>query len=108
MHQRSPGEMNARQTDESRQVASSPSADTPPESAQGWLSVLRARLGLPGAQTLRASLENMLKNAGEGEALSAEERDMLLRTLRFGVLRVEDVMVPRADIIAVDESEPIR
>ncbi len=32
---------------------------------------------------------------------------MLLRTLRFGVLRVEDVMVPRADIIAVDENEPI-
>ena len=32
---------------------------------------------------------------------------MLLRTLRFGALRVEDVMVPRADIIAVDENEPI-
>ena len=28
--------------------------------------------------------------------------------LRFGALRVEDVMVPRADIIAVDENEPIR
>ena len=32
---------------------------------------------------------------------------MLLRTMRFGALRVEDVMVPRADIIAVDENEPI-
>ena len=32
---------------------------------------------------------------------------MLQRTLRFGTLRVEDVMVPRSDIIAVDESEPI-
>jgi CBS domain containing-hemolysin-like protein len=32
---------------------------------------------------------------------------MLLRTMRFGVLKVEDVMVPRADIIAVDESESI-
>jgi CBS domain containing-hemolysin-like protein len=30
---------------------------------------------------------------------------MLLRILRFGALRVDDVMVPRADIIAVDESE---
>ena len=33
---------------------------------------------------------------------------MLLRILRFGALSVEDVMVPRADIIAVDENEPIR
>jgi CBS domain containing-hemolysin-like protein len=33
---------------------------------------------------------------------------MLLRTLRFGALQVEDVMVPRADIIAVDENETIR
>ena len=33
---------------------------------------------------------------------------MLLRILRFGGLRVADVMVPRADITAVDENEPIR
>ena len=32
---------------------------------------------------------------------------MLLRILRFGALRVVDVMVPRADIIAVDENEPV-
>ena len=32
---------------------------------------------------------------------------MLLRILRFGALRVVDVMVPRADIIAVDESETV-
>src|SRR5262249_27215157 len=108
MHQRSLREMNARQSDDSRRPASSPLVETQPEHALGWLSGWGTRLGLPGAQPLRASLESMLKNAGEGEALSAEEREMLLRTLRFGVLKVEDVMVPRADIIAVDESEPIR
>ena len=32
---------------------------------------------------------------------------MLLRILRFGALRVVDVMVPRADIIAVDENETV-
>ena len=32
---------------------------------------------------------------------------MLLRLLRFGALRVDDVMVPRADIIALEESEPL-
>ncbi len=89
-------------------AASPPSAETPAEQSHGWLTGLRAKLGLPGAPTLRTTLENALKNAGDGEAFSAEEREMLLRTLRFGVLRVEDVMVPRADIIAVDENEPIR
>jgi CBS domain containing-hemolysin-like protein len=78
------------------------------EGPLGWLAALRARIGLPGAPTLRATLEHALKNAGDGEAFSAEEREMLLRILRFGALRVEDVMVPRADIIAVDETLPIR
>ena len=66
-----------------------------------------ARLGLPGAPTLRAMLEDALKGAGDGRAFSTEEREMLLRILRFGALRVVDVMVPRADIIAVDENEPV-
>jgi CBS domain containing-hemolysin-like protein len=78
------------------------------EQPQSWFTGIRAKLGLPGAQTLRDRLENALKTAGEAEAFSAEEREMLLRTLRFGALQVEDVMVPRPDIIAVDENEPIR
>jgi CBS domain containing-hemolysin-like protein len=88
--------------------AAPPAADDATEQPCGWLTGLRARLGLPGAPTLRATLENALKTAGDDQAFSAEERQMLLRILRFGALRVEDVMVPRADIIAVDESEPIR
>ena len=78
------------------------------EQSHSWLAALRARLGLPGAPTLRATLEDALKGAGEGQAFSVEEREMLLRILRFGALRVADVMVPRADITAVDENEPIR
>ena len=81
-------------------------ADSPQaEPTHGWLATLRARLGLPGAPTLRATLEDALKS--DGDAFSAEEREMLLRILRFGGLRVDDVMVPRADIIAVDENESI-
>ena len=75
-----------------------------PEQPHSWLAALRARLGLPGAPTLRAMLEDALKGAGDGRVFSAEEREMLLRILRFGALRVVDVMVPRADIIAVDEN----
>jgi CBS domain containing-hemolysin-like protein len=85
-----------------------PAAQEAGEPGHGWLSALRARLGLPGAPTLRATLEAELKAAGDGHAFSTEEREMLLRILRFGGLRVHDVMVPRADIIAVDENEPIR
>ncbi|MGD9671129.1 MAG: hemolysin family protein [Hyphomicrobiaceae bacterium] len=75
----------------------------------GWLSGLRARLGLPGPQTLRDTLEYALREeqSDTDGAFSVEERGMLLRLLRFGASRVEDIMVPRADIIAVDETEPL-
>lgn len=85
-----------------------PAPDGGGEPSQGWLAALRARLGLAGAPTLRETLEQALQNAAEGQAISAEEREMLLRTLRFGALKVEDVMVPRADIIAVEQNQPIR
>jgi CBS domain containing-hemolysin-like protein len=98
--------MSIRQTDD--EPPNPPAAEGPGEPATGWLSGLRAKLGLPGVPTLRTNLENALKNASGEDTFSAEEREMLLRTLRFGVLKVEDVMVPRADIIAVDENEPIR
>jgi CBS domain containing-hemolysin-like protein len=88
--------MNSKQPDSGEQPQSS------------WFTGLRAKLGLPGAPTtLRATLENTIRSEAETEDLSPEERDMLLRTLRFGTLSVEDVMVPRGDIIAVDENASI-
>ena len=75
---------------------------------QGWLATLRARLGLSGPPTLRDTLEYALKEeAKTAAAFSAEEREMLLRLLRFGALRVDDIMVPRADIIAIAEGSSI-
>ena len=71
----------------------------------GWLATLRARLGLSGPQTLRDTLEEALKTEAAAEtAFSETEREMMLRLLRFGTLRVDDIMVPRADIIAIDEA----
>ncbi len=87
--------------------AHAPAEEPATEQPYSWLAALRARLGLPGAPTLRAMLEDALKGAGDDRAFSAEEREMLLRILRFGALRVVDVMVPRADIIAVDENETV-
>ena len=85
---------------------------TPEDARSGllsWLTSLPVRLGLQGSQTLRDTLESALK---EGEpnsstSFSSDERRMLLRLLRFGASRVVDIMVPRADIIALDESEPL-
>ncbi len=74
----------------------------------GWLAALRSRLGLTQGTTLRDTVEDALKASIDGSAFSTAEREMLQRTLRFGTLRVEDVMVPRSDIIAIDENEPVR
>jgi CBS domain containing-hemolysin-like protein len=77
-------------------------------SGQGWLSALRSRLGLQGAPTLRDTIEGALRQeAATTSAFSAEERQMMLRMLRFGALKVVDIMVPRADIIALEETEPL-
>ncbi len=87
----------------------STSGDEAKPASGGWLSAIRSTLGMQTALTLRETLEFALKEeVGADNEISIEEREMLLRILRFGASRVEDVMVPRADIIAVDESEPIR
>lgn len=75
---------------------------------EGWVAALRARLGLGTAPTLRDTLEETLKGEDQtGTAFSAAEREMLLRLLQFGTLRVDDVMVPRADITAIEENAPL-
>ena len=84
-----------------------PSA-APARAANGsWLRAVRTRLRLPGGVTSRANIEDALKRTGDDTVLSAEERGMMLRTMRFGALRVDDIMVPRADIIAIDENGTI-
>ncbi|WP_072386038.1 hemolysin family protein [Hyphomicrobium sp. CS1BSMeth3] len=73
--------------------------------AEGWLSALRNRLGLGTQPTLRDTLDETLRAEDQtGTGFSAAEREMLLRLLEFGTAKVEDVMVPRADITAIDES----
>jgi CBS domain containing-hemolysin-like protein len=57
------------------------------------------------AAAMRESLEEVIEESErESPALSAQERIMLGNLLRFGELKVRDVMVPRAEIIAVDEN----
>lgn len=58
----------------------------------------------PPDTNLRESLEDVLEDeVGNDESLTGEELHMLRNLLGFKDVRVEDVMVPRADITAVDE-----
>ncbi len=65
-----------------------------------------ARLLRPSqAASLRENLTDaLMADASAGEAFSPEERAMLHNILRFREVRVEDIMVPRADIEAVDQN----
>jgi len=57
---------------------------------------------------MRESLEEVIEESERKEpALSQQERVMLANLLGFGELKVSDVMVPRAQILAVDEDTPM-
>ena len=74
---------------------------------RSWVQLLRTKLGLTGPQTLRDTLEGVLKAPDTNAVFTDAERGMLSRLLRFGASRVDDIMVPRADITALDETEPL-
>ncbi len=91
-----------------------PTADADGRSS-GWLTRLwgRVRLGGHGG-SLRDQIADAIDEAEEGDAtgpqaatgtdLSPIERKMLRNMLHFGELRVDDVCVPRADIIAIADT----
>jgi len=76
------------------------------------LSEIAARLaqavrGLRKDSTMRESLEEVIEESErEAQELTSQERLMLANLLTFGELAVSDVMVPRADIVAVEEQTP--
>lgn len=95
-----------------------PDPDSDPESRpnageENGRSPLLKRLaqalrGESGTKSIRESLEEVIEESERSDAtLSAQERMMLSNLLKFGELRVDDVMVPRADIVAVEESTPL-
>ena len=76
------------------------------------LSEIAARLaqavrGLRKDSTMRESLEEMIEESErEAKELTSQERMMVANLLKFGEIAVSDVMVPRADIVAVEEQTP--
>src|ERR1700761_7286333 len=56
------------------------------------------------AVAIRESLEEVIEESErESPDLSAQERELMGNLLRFGELKIADVMVPRAETIAADE-----
>ena len=82
-----------------------PSTGSPRQSI--WAKVARI-LRPQNASSLREDLADVLATEeGAAIAFSPVERAMLKNILRFREVRVEDVMVPRAEIEAVDQDTPI-
>ena len=67
----------------------------------GLFERLRSRLGFP-VGSAREELVDTLKGAASGSAFSDQEKTLLENVLALHELRVIDVMVPRADVIAVE------
>jgi CBS domain containing-hemolysin-like protein len=66
----------------------------------GLLGRLRALLGLGGG-SLRDDVQEAIEEITEASGFSALEREMLANVLSLHEVRVADIMIPRADIIAV-------
>lgn len=84
-------------------AAAAPAEPVPPGSLVARLRALFARRA---SASLRESLEGALEETGIA-TFSAEERSMLRNVLALKELRVDDVMVPRADIDAVETGATI-
>ena len=75
----------------------------------GFLSTLMRRMRGGGATDLSPSLDDALDD-GQREAVSRlprARREMIERVIAFDEKRVDDVMAPRADILAVDIDTPL-
>jgi magnesium and cobalt transporter len=77
--------------------------------APSWLQRMSVNLGFTDPPSLRETLESAIAQtkAEEDPSLSVEERAMLLNVLSFDEVRVAGVMIPRAEVVAIEDSEPV-
>lgn len=76
------------------------------DQGSSWFSRLAASLGFSGGVDARAVIEKALQE-DDGATFTQRERTMLQRVLDFKDLRLQDVMVPRQNIVAADEGETL-
>ena len=78
-------------------------AGHPPDFVGRVRAALLTAFGVRQNGSARAEIEDAIAaDEAAGETLSPEERAMLRAILKLGDMRVEDVMIPRADIEAID------
>jgi len=86
--------------------------NTPPDATRESLwQRLRSRFGRGRDVGLRESLEGAIESheaQNPGETVGEEAKSMMLNIIEFSGLRVDDVMVPRVDIVAVDEADSMQ
>lgn len=89
-------------SDSNDRSSSQTSASQEPQQ-EGLFGRIKSVLGLKSAPSIREDLAVALENsrAAEDSSFSPEERAMLKNILGLRGKRVDDVMVPRADIVAV-------
>ncbi len=87
------------------------SNDKIPETKKAPNFLNRLRRRLQGSKDLREDLESVIEShaeeSGDG-GMAADARTMLGNLVNFQDLRVSDLMVPRADIVGVEEDETLR
>ncbi|MCF1474364.1 MULTISPECIES: hemolysin family protein [Rhizobium/Agrobacterium group] len=100
---RSASEATKEQDGSSSEEGSSPQRSSAAHKPQSSFWARAARILKPTGASLREDIADaLMSDRAAEEAFSAEERAMLHNILRFREVRVEDVMVPRSDIHAVD------
>jgi len=68
---------------------------------ESWFGRMRMALGFKSSASIRDNIEDALESRGPGAEFTPQERVMLRNILSIRSVRVADVMIPRADIVAV-------
>jgi CBS domain containing-hemolysin-like protein len=86
---------------------SDPGSSSKPDSL---IARLRGLFSPERDASLKDSLEDVIASHGGNpvDGLRPEARSMMLNLIKFADLRVDDVMVPRADIVAIEAGQSVR
>jgi CBS domain containing-hemolysin-like protein len=90
---------------------STSSTSSPETGRESLWQRLRSRFGRGRDIGLRESLEGAIESheaLNPGETVGQEAKSMMINIIEFSSLRVDDVMVPRVDIVAIDESDSMQ
>jgi CBS domain containing-hemolysin-like protein len=92
-------------------VSAEPPSGNKAARRQGLWKLIKQRFGQGRDSSLGESLQNVIEThagADGSPQIADEAKSMMLNIIEFADMRVEDVMVPRADIVALEDTATIR